>query len=45
MEKQFGATKEELANRIRKTHGIGQGEAMERVELYWNRPEAVDSES
>ncbi len=42
--KQFGATKDELADRIRKTHGIGQGEAMEKVEFYWNRPEAAESE-
>jgi len=34
--KQFGATKEELADRIRKTHGIDPEEAMEKVELYWN---------
>ncbi len=42
--KQFGATKDELADRIRKTHGIGQGEAMEKVEFYWNQPEAAENE-
>ncbi len=42
--KQFGATREELAGRIRETHGIDQKEAMEKVELYWNRPEAAENE-
>ncbi len=41
--KQFGATKEELADRIRKIHGIDLEEAMEKVELYWNQPEAAES--
>ena len=34
--KQFGATKEELADNLRKTHGFNLEEAMEKVELYWN---------
>jgi len=39
--KQFGATKEELADRIRETHGISPEEAMEKAELYWNQPETT----
>ncbi len=42
--KQFGATREELAGRIRETHGIDQEEAMEKVEFYWNRPEVAENE-
>ncbi len=42
--KQFGATKEELAGRLRKTHGISQEEAMEKVELYWNWSEVAENE-
>lgn len=41
--KQFGATKEELADRLRKTHGFALEEAMEKVELYWNQPEAAEN--
>lgn len=41
--KQFGATKEELADRLRKTHGFALEEAMEKVERYWNQPEAVEN--
>lgn len=42
--KQFGATKEELADRIQKSHGIDLKKAMEKVELYWNQPEAAGNE-
>lgn len=39
--KQFGATKEELADNLRKTHGFDPEKAMEKVELYWNQPETT----
>lgn len=42
--KQFGATKEELADRLRKTYGFEPEEAMEKVELYWNQPAAAENE-
>ncbi len=41
--KQYGATKGELADRLRKTHGFALEEAMEKVERYWNQPEAVEN--
>ncbi len=37
--KQYGATKEELADRLRKTHGFDLEEAMKKVEFYWNQLE------
>lgn len=42
--KQFGATKEELADRIQKSHDIDLKKAMEKVELYWNQPETAGNE-
>ncbi len=42
--KQFGATKEEIADRIQKSHGIDLKNAMEKVDFYWNQPESAENE-